>query len=223
MNRADLWAASETILHLAQRSDNCTVLGPGCRAVLWVQGCPFHCPGCVAPETLPFEGGAVVEVDTLADELLTLPGIDGLTLSGGEPMAQPLALVRLIDRIRASRDLSVLSYTGYTLEHIRQSGTHSQRALLDRLDVLIDGPYVRERHTDLRWRGSDNQRVHYLTARHQELKGMENERGAWIEFELGGDGSLRWMGIPPVGFRESLPKALAEIGIDLRLEEGGCS
>ena len=221
MNRSAGWSSSETILHLAQRSDGCTVLGPGRRVVLWVQGCPFRCPGCVAPETLPFKGGTVVEVDELANELLALPAIDGLTLSGGEPMAQPLALARLIDRLRASRDLSVLSYTGYTLDHLRRAGTAAQRSLLDRLDVLIDGLYVREWHTNLRWRGSDNQRIHYLTARHRDLKGVEDERGAWIEFELGSDGSLRWMGIPPVGFREAIPKALAALGIDLTLEEGG--
>src|SRR5262249_36419180 len=60
------WPDESEILHLARRSDRCTVLGPGTRAVLWVQGCPLRCPGCVAPETLPFAGGTAVRTDSLA-------------------------------------------------------------------------------------------------------------------------------------------------------------
>jgi anaerobic ribonucleoside-triphosphate reductase activating protein len=168
----------------------------------------------VAPETLPFAGGEVVEVDTLAADLAGLPHIEGVTLSGGEPMSQAAALCRLIDQVRARRDLSFVCYTGHTLEALRRTGSAAQHALLDRLDVLIDGPYVQERHTDLRWRGSDNQRVWFLSPRYRELAAMVQERGRWIEFEVG-DGTLRWMGIPPPGFREAFPEALRRLGIDL--------
>jgi anaerobic ribonucleoside-triphosphate reductase activating protein len=209
------WPDNDRVLRLAQRSDRCTVLGPGVRAVLWVQGCPFRCPGCVAPETLPFAGGEEVEVDAIARELAALPDIKGLTLSGGEPMAQAGALCRLIDSIRAARDLSFLCYTGYTLKYLRRSGSAAQRDLLARLDVLIDGLYLREQHTDLRWRGSDNQRVVFLTPRYRHLAPCLDDRGVWVEFELGNDGSLRWMGIPPAGFRDAVPLALARLGIDL--------
>jgi anaerobic ribonucleoside-triphosphate reductase activating protein len=82
--------------------------------------------------------------------------------------------------------------------------------------VLIDGPFVQERHTDLRWRGSDNQRVWFLSPRYQNLAAMAEERGTWIEFEVD-DGTLRWMGIPPPGFREALPRALERLGIGLRV------
>jgi anaerobic ribonucleoside-triphosphate reductase activating protein len=169
---------------------------------------------------LSFEGGATVEINALAKEILAVPNIDGLTLSGGEPMSQAAELARLIDRLRETRDLSVLSYTGYTLEELRMSGTSAQKALLDRLDIVIDGLYVRERHTDLRWRGSDNQRVHLLTPRHRNLAGELAQRGTWIEFELGADGSVRWMGIPPVGFRAAVPRALEQLGIEIQIERG---
>ena len=164
-------ADRNTTLRLAQRSHGCTVLGPGRARCFGCRAARFRCPGCVASETLPFDGGETVEIDALAAELLALPNLDGLTLSGGEPMSQPVALARLIDRLRDSRDLSVLSYTGYTLGELRRSGTFAQRELLDRLDVLIDGLYIRERHTQLRWRGSDNQQVHFLTPRHKDLRG----------------------------------------------------
>src|SRR5712691_11077886 len=67
--------------------DRCAVLGPGIRAVIWVQGCPLRCAGCLAAETLPFEGGTAMPVDQLASWLTSLSGIEGVTFSGGEPFA----------------------------------------------------------------------------------------------------------------------------------------
>lgn len=211
-----VWTEQADLLRLARRSNRCTVLGPGVRAVLWVQGCPFRCPGCVAPETLPFAGGAAVGVGQLADELLALPDIEGITFSGGEPMAQAVALCTLIDRLRTTRDFSFLSYTGYTLGGLRDRGTAAQRSLLDRLDILIDGPYVAARHTDLRWRGSDNQTVHFLSPRYAHLgSSFMEERGSWIELEHGTDGSVAWMGIPPRGFRGAFERAMRRSGVPL--------
>lgn len=195
-------------VRLMRRSGWCTVLGPGTRAVLWVQGCPFRCPGCVAPESLPFEGGTAHEVDELAAWVLGLPGIDGVTFSGGEPMDQAGPLARLVETVRRERDLSFLSYTGYTLELLAAHGTPSQQALLNVLDVVIDGPYVASRHTDLRWRGSDNQRVVFLTPRHRDQADRAGDRGRWIEFEVEPDG-LAWMGIPPRGFRRAFESAMS--------------
>jgi anaerobic ribonucleoside-triphosphate reductase activating protein len=159
-------------------------------------------------------------VDDLSCHLLGLTGIDGVTFSGGEPMAQAAALVRLVDRLAAERPtLSYVCYTGYTLDHLRCQGTTPQRDLLARLDILIDGPYVAGRHTDLRWRGSDNQTVHFLSPRLRDHAPAAGDRGTWIEFELLPDGGLRWMGIPPVGFREAVPGALASVGIEISTAE----
>lgn len=197
------------VLHLARRTNRCTVLGPGTRFVLWVQGCPFRCPSCVAPDTLPFEGGEAIAVDTLAEEILALPDIDGVTFSGGEPLSQAGALVRLVDRIRARRDLSFMAYTGHTLEGLARHATAEQRELLRRLDILVDGPYVATRHTDLIWRGSDNQRVLLLSRRHRDLLGAGLlRRGTWLEFETTPE-TLMWMGIPPKGFADAFLQALA--------------
>src|ERR1700722_19472169 len=87
--------------------DRCQVLGPGVRAVIWVQGCPLRCPGCIAPETLPFAAadgnvGGVRSVADLAGWLAELDETEGVTLSGGEPFAQAEALAELLDTVRAS-------------------------------------------------------------------------------------------------------------------------
>jgi len=209
------WPENNHILHLAQRSNCCTVLGPGRRAVLWVQGCPFRCPGCVAPETHPFHGGQDLDVVSLADELSRLSDIEGVTFSGGEPMAQAAVLVRLVDLIKNKRDLSFMSYTGYSLECLQNKGTPAQKSLLKRLDILIDGPYIAARHSNLRGRGSDNQQVHFLSPRYLNHVSIINDRGCWLEFENLTDGTFHWMGIPPKGFRRNFERNMHNRGIYL--------
>lgn len=216
VNQKSRWPEDGS-LRLAGLEPRCRVLGPGVRAVLWVQGCPFRCPGCVAPETLPFVGGQVVAVADLARQLVALSDIDGLTFSGGEPMAQAVALADLVDSVRRMRDLSVFCYTGYTLEALRL-GDSGQRRLLERIDVLVDGPYIAERHTDRRWRGSENQRVHFLTDRYRHLAAATEEHGVALEVTIGSDG-LRWMGIPPLGFREQFEQQMIMLGIQLKGRE----
>jgi anaerobic ribonucleoside-triphosphate reductase activating protein len=195
------------VLMVADRHPACRVLGPGTRYALWVQGCPLSCRGCVSPQWIPFAGGSPVPVDDLAREI-TATADDGLTVSGGEPFAQAAALVRLVSRIRASRDLSIMAYTGYTLGFLARHGDPAQRRLLQLLDLLVDGPYVAARHSDLRWRGSDNQRIRQLSGRHQaDLAGAD--RSAGLQFEITTDAAVHWMGVPPVpGFRGDLERAL---------------
>jgi anaerobic ribonucleoside-triphosphate reductase activating protein len=112
------WPDQPEKLILFRLSMKCTVLGPGTRAVLWVQGCPFTCPGCVVPESLPFSDGMTYRVEALADLIVANQDIDGVTFSGGEPMSQAAGLCHLIDRVRAVRDLSFMSYSGFTLENL---------------------------------------------------------------------------------------------------------
>jgi anaerobic ribonucleoside-triphosphate reductase activating protein len=201
------------------------VLGPGARAVVWVQGCPFHCPGCIVPESWDSAGGYELPVDELAAWALAQPGLDGLTLSGGEPLAQAAALAELVRQVRAARDLSVLCYTGYRLGDLEHRGTPEQRALLAQCDILIDGPYIRSQHADLRWRGSRNQRVVALTERHraevEALGAVEGgDRGAGLELTLDTAG-LGFAGVPPrPGFREEFVRRMEQRGIRLGTGEG---
>jgi hypothetical protein len=72
--------------------------GPGIRAVVWTQGCTLGCPGCFNPGSHPLEGpGGAVATDELATRILALrPEIEGLTVSGGEPLQQWDATVDLL-------------------------------------------------------------------------------------------------------------------------------
>jgi anaerobic ribonucleoside-triphosphate reductase activating protein len=198
--------------------DRCEVLGPGVRAVIWVQGCPLRCSGCIAPEMLSFAAGTVRTVAGLTSWLCSLDEVEGVTLSGGEPFAQAEPLALLLDEVRAVRPhFTAMSYSGFTLAALRR-GTPAQRALLSRLDLLIDGPYQPARHGDLRWRGSSNQRLVPLTERYRDVL-AEPDIGQGLEFTLGIDQTLSWAGVPSVpGFRERVTAGLASKGYGLRVE-----
>lgn len=133
--------------------------GPGFRFACFVQGCRHNCPGCHNPNSHDPDGGREMTVAEVAEKMLSNPLTDGLTLSGGEPFDQPVPCRELAEIARAHK-LNVWSYTGYTFEYLLEKGTPEQKALLESLDVLIDGPFLlAERTLSLLWRGSRNQRV----------------------------------------------------------------
>lgn len=204
-------------LRVARVADRTAVLGPGVRSVVWVQGCPLRCAGCLAPESLATEGGQLVEIEELAQRLLGLePRVDGVTFSGGEPFAQAAQLTALSDRLRADDpDLSLMAFSGWTYEWLQRRGSFDQHALLSRLDVLVDGPYVAARHAPLRWRGSSNQRLHVLSGRHR-LEDFGPDESAGVELEVLADASVGFVGVPPVpDFRQALRASAEDAGLVL--------
>lgn len=133
--------------------------GPGYRFTVFVQGCPHHCPGCHNPDSHPFDGGKDADTEDILGRLRENPLLSGLTLSGGEPFCQPEACQALAQGAHAL-GLSVWCYTGYTLEALLAQGDAARLALLEQVDVLVDGPYVaEERSLEVPWRGSRNQRL----------------------------------------------------------------
>lgn len=139
--------------------------GPGLRLTVFVQGCPHRCPGCHNPQTHDFEGGREMTVEELTRIYGENPLLDGLTLSGGEPMCQPGACAALARGVRALGG-NVWVYSGYTYEEILADP--AKKELLDAADVLVDGPFLEsQRSLELLWRGSANQRLIDLKATRQ--------------------------------------------------------
>ena len=171
------------------------MLGPGVRDVLYMQGCGLRCSGCLVPDWLDPDGGREVATDAVAAWLASRP--NDLTLSGGEPTQQAPALVDAIDAARATRDFGVMAFTGHRLEALRRHGTPAQKALLDRIDLLVDGPYVARWHRPLRWRASTNQRLLLLTDRYSPEDILPDEP-AGIDIVIGRGGDVRLVGVPPV-------------------------
>jgi anaerobic ribonucleoside-triphosphate reductase activating protein len=143
--------------------------GPGKRFAVWFQGCPLRCPGCCNPEFLPFKGGHARTLAEMTAELTRArdeSGVEGITLMGGEPTAHAAGALALT-RVSRQLGLSVMVFSGYTLEELRARDDATITELIATTDILVDGPYVREQpDTERRWIGSRNQRIHFLTSRY---------------------------------------------------------
>ncbi|MCX4846845.1 4Fe-4S single cluster domain-containing protein [Streptomyces sp. NBC_00893] len=145
-------------------------LGPGRRLGIWLQGCPLACPGCMSRHTWDAEAGESVDVETLLELWRSAlgRGAAGMTVSGGEPLAQPAALAELLRgaaRLRTAwprpgtaddgLPADLLVYTGYEeseLDTVR-------RAALASADAVVTGRFRVAEPTGLVWRGSANQRL----------------------------------------------------------------
>lgn len=162
------------MLQVAAILEESIVDGPGIRTVIFFQGCPRHCEGCHNPDLLPFEGGIAYTPQQLADEVFAklTPLHRGITLSGGDPLAQAEGLLDFLQIVRRKRpELTVWCYTGYWYDEV------SDYNVLEMIDVLVDGPFVLEqRNLDLPFRGSDNQRLIDMP--------MTMKSGAVVEVDL---------------------------------------
>lgn len=149
-------------LNLMGYVDESAVNGPGCRAVIWVQGCLRECPGCFDPSSWSFEINQLMSVDKLVEKIVSNPNHEGVTFSGGEPFWQAPVLAEAARKLKA-KGLNVMSYTGFTLERLQSEyAPAGAQDLLSQLDILIDGPYLRSQTVNASNSpvGSSNQRVH---------------------------------------------------------------
>ena len=187
---------ADVTLNIAATCAATETLGPGLRAVAWVQGCPFRCAGCIAPEWIPDHPAELMTPRALADRLLADPAVVGLTFSGGEPMQQAAGLAETIALARRGRDLTLICFTGYRLERLRTRPPGGGVArLLAQVDVLVDGLYVQELDDDRGLRGSTNQRVHHLTDRLRASDYDFEGRARAVEVRLTSD-DIQMIGLP---------------------------
>jgi anaerobic ribonucleoside-triphosphate reductase activating protein len=169
-----------------------TTLGPSPAVCVWVQGCGIGCRDCMSPNTWSGSGGASARVTDVAAWAVDT-GLAHLTISGGEPTDQADALCELVDVLRAERPWTVTCYSGRTREQLERDIPSGSAALLERLDLLIDGPYATEQHAPLRWRGSRNQRLHALSER---VRIPDDDMSAGLEMFTGDDGTFTLVGVP---------------------------
>ena len=171
------------------------VLGPGLRYIIWTQGCPFRCDGCVTPSSRPRTHDKLVRIDELADDILCRPYIEGITISGGEPFIQAGVLADFLDIVQGKRpELTVITYTGFLLETLMGK---DEKRLLNHVDLLIDGPYVRKLNDNKGIRGASNQRLHFLTSRLLPWREALLEDKRKVEFHVSNEGAKVY-GVPPV-------------------------
>ncbi|WDV97971.1 4Fe-4S single cluster domain-containing protein [Brevibacillus parabrevis] len=169
------------------------VNGPGNRAVVWVQGCSIGCRGCFNPNTHPDkQDGRLYEPDSLGQELGRLP-VDGLTVSGGEPLDQPEQVRRLVQSFRQVHSGTVLLFTGYTAEAILRCEEKRKALLL--FDVAIAGPY--QAQSEEIWHGK---KLIVLTNRITPEELIPQRKVELVQ----GESSLHLTGFPTANIQSSL-------------------
>jgi len=194
-----------------------TNLGPGKRIVLWVEGCSLKCKGCMAismRERRENNKKSVSEVFSMIKK--ASQGLDGITISGGEPFEQAKSLYELVRLIRKETDLDIMVYSGYTIEELKKQGETANK-LLSLIDILVDGRFEEANTNKKLWRGSDNQRFISLSKRAKRYeKYVEAEYNGKRELHLEISGnSFKVVGIPERGFLKDLDKRCKELGLIL--------
>ena len=82
---------SEEIFGNQHSIESCgTVDGPGIRFIVFTQGCPMRCQYCHNPDTWDFKENHKVSVDEIVKQYEGVKEFcaGGVTVTGGEPMAQ---------------------------------------------------------------------------------------------------------------------------------------
>ena len=200
-----------------------TVLGPGRRIGIWMQGCSIGCPGCISRDTWEADPGRRMPLESLLAWCFEVAraGVDGVTISGGEPFDQPDALHALLSgfcawRDRETRTLDLLCYSGHPLRALE---LHHRR-ILDLLDAIIPEPYLEARPTAHPWRGSANQSLVPLSdLGHQRFDAYVSKPLADTDkkMQVAVEHGKIWMiGIPARGDMEKVEALCSSRGLSLQ-------
>lgn len=202
-----------------------TTLGPGRRIGLWLQGCSIHCKGCVSKDTWPRDKTRALPVADLIQWCQShvaagVDGVDGITISGGEPFDQPLALAALLKGLLAWRqasgiDFDILCYSGYPLHTLQ--ARHA--ALLKLIDALIPEPYADGLPLGNLWCGSANQTLVPLSERGREryadfIERSVDDEGKRMQMTVE-NGRIWMIGIPARGDMAQVEALCASRGLTL--------
>ena len=131
--------------------------GLGWRAVLFVSGCPHHCPGCHNKEAQDFNYGEEFNEEEILKRIKENSILNGITISGGEPLCKEnipgvLKFIKDVKEIRP--EFNVWCYSGYTLDQLIDRNDEETNECLNQIDVLVDGRFVEaKKDPTLKFRG----------------------------------------------------------------------
>ncbi|MDR1634313.1 MAG: radical SAM protein [Bifidobacteriaceae bacterium] len=203
-----------------------TVLGFGRRAAVWVQGCRLACPGCASVDTWESGAGADWAAEDLAATLVKAivdGGLDGLTLTGGEPLDQAAGLAEVVQLVRAgvasslpdispadsAKGFDVLAFTGYGLKAARKRAGR----LWGLLDAVVAGPYRPDQPSSTPLIASANQELLALTPAGRGRYPLSDATARMQAVAI--DGDLVMVGLPRPGDLDRLEAGLRERGVVL--------
>ena len=140
-------------------------LGPGTRLAIWVAGCSKKCKGCMSAELQDPECGTYFsnwEIIEIIRKYASVNSIDGVTVSGGDPLEQPEDLIDLLTGLKPFIN-EILVFTGFTLEEAERRLNNDQISTIkNTVSVLIDGRFEEKNRDDNPLRGSANQKIHFF-------------------------------------------------------------
>ena len=140
-------------------------LGPGKRIVIWFAGCSKKCKGCSNPELWEKNQKYKISVENvkkIIHKLINQNQVDGITLTGGDPLEQ--STEEMAELLKEFNEFDILLYTGYEYNQIEK------KEILKFVDVLIDGRYVEELNNNkVELRGSINQKIIYINKNKKEV------------------------------------------------------
>jgi anaerobic ribonucleoside-triphosphate reductase activating protein len=165
----------------------------------------------MSDETRDPQGGKPALIDDVYHSIAAATGIEGITLSGGEPFLQIDALHELLRRIRRNTNLGVIMYTGYYLRELKEMHDEKVDEIVSSLvDILIDGPYIDELNDGKSLRGSQNQTVHFLTKRYLDMAALYDRKTRNTELRVSGS-DLFFIGIPDRDTLQSWKKIAGKV------------
>ena len=135
--------------------------GVGLRYSLYFAGCSHACPGCHNEYSWNPKHGNILtyeKLEEIAKEINENTLLDGITISGGDPLFNPVEMLKVLKFLKKKTKKNIWLYTGYTLEQVRED--ELRRKCLEYVDVLVDGRFIKELYDpNLKFRGSSNQRI----------------------------------------------------------------
>jgi len=188
-NMKNLYGTQFNISHIEPATH---IYGPGRRFAVWMQGCSLACKGCWNKQMWSFKANELHEREILLHRILNEPGIDGITLLGGEPLEQADNTLWLLKKIKQESDLTIVLYTGFTKAELLSAQLWEM--LDSNVDLLITGRYQEQnRNIHNQWYGSENQKLIYPKgSRIEQLSQPLNE----VEIIIEPNGEIRTLGYP---------------------------
>lgn len=130
-------------LHIAGVNYDSMVDGEGVRAAIYLSGCRHHCPGCHNHDAQDPNYGQGLHsrlLEDIGDEIMKRPYLNGITLTGGDPLYDPEQTLWMLEDLLAQigKDTNVWMYTGALWEDIKDL------PVVQLVDVIVDGPFICE-------------------------------------------------------------------------------
>ena len=176
-----------------------TVDGPGIRFVVFTQGCPLRCQYCHNPDSWDFKENQKMSVEEIIEQYEGVKEFcaGGITVTGGEPMAQPEFLTELFKQCKERNIHTALDTSGI---YFNRENTQKIDELLKYTDlVLLDIKHIDdEEHKKLTKHSNKNilDFARYLS---------ETNKPVWI----------RHVVVPGITFKEEYLKKLGQFLAEL--------